>query len=308
MLYRPSAWEGEPPEPNPVAQIIGLRTAQVGGGAFAALAGLRLGLPDTLFWPAFFAGGGVVAGGLSGYFVATFTARLSFPGGAALLVRLPEGAGSAVALTFDDGPHPETTPRLLDILAAHGARATFFLVGERASRYPALARRIAAEGHGIGLHGLRHRTMALDPAARIARELREAQARIEEAAGAPVGPGCWLRPPYGFKSLTLMRAAARAGWGIAAWSCDGRDYDPHTPESLAARLNARLAPREIVLLHERPGVPATLDALPAVLAHLSAAGLRTALLPANGRGAAPPRGETSAPRPNLNLVDRDGRD
>jgi peptidoglycan/xylan/chitin deacetylase (PgdA/CDA1 family) len=279
VFRRASAWEGEPPEVNPVARIIGVRTAQAGGAAVAALAGLRLALPDALFWPAFFGGGALVGGGLSAYFVATFTAGLPFPG-APLLVRLPESAGpDAVALTFDDGPHPETTPRLLDTLAAHGAQATFFLVGERASRYAKLARRVTEAGHMVGVHGLRHRTMALDTAGAIRRDLAEAARRIEDATGAAPLAGRWLRPPYGFKSLTLCRTATEEGWRLAAWSLDARDYDPQTPETLAARILGRLAPGDVVLLHERPGVPATLDALPRLLAGCAERGLRLVALP-----------------------------
>jgi peptidoglycan/xylan/chitin deacetylase (PgdA/CDA1 family) len=255
--------DGWEPGPNPVAQIIAVRTAQVGGAAVASLAGLRLLLPPERFWPLVPWGGTVVAGGLSAYFVATFHARTRFPG-TPLLVRLPREAGKAVALTFDDGPHPDTTPRLLDRLAEGGATATFFVVGERASAYPRLVRRIVEEGHALGVHGLRHRTMVLQSAREIERDLTEARRRIEDAAGAPLTARL-LRPPYGFKTWALARTADHLGWSLVGWSLDPRDYDPASAEELAARTASCLVPGAIVLLHERPDSDTTPGALPGIL-------------------------------------------
>jgi Predicted xylanase/chitin deacetylase len=275
---RRNAW-GEAPDPDPVRTFIAARTAQVGIPAAAALGALAPALPPGALLPTVLGGGAAVAAGLSAYFVATFFPRSSF--GHPLLVRLPAGAGAdAVALTFDDGPHPETTPRLLDLLAAHEARATFFLVGERASQFPALARRIADEGHALGAHGLRHQAMVLTPPAQLARELSEARARIEEASGRGLGEEPWLRPPHGFKTWRLCRTATRLGWRLAAWSVDPRDYDREvTAGVLARRMTSRIGPGDVVLLHERPGVSAVTDALPAVLAWGRGGGLRFVALP-----------------------------
>lgn len=260
-------------EPNPVFPIIGVRTAQVGGAAIAALLAMGAVLPPERMRPVVAAGGALVAGGLSAYFVATFTAAL--PLGAPVMTELPNG--DAVALTFDDGPHPATTPRLLDLLAEHDAKATFFVVGESARRYPDLLRRIRDAGHGVGVHGLRHRAMVLESAAAIRRDLREAIRVIEQAApgGLPVR---LFRPPYGFKTWTLGREARRLGLQIVAWSLDGRDYDPLTAEALLARLRSRLRPGAIVLLHERPQTTRTLDALPGLLRHCAGRGWRCVAL------------------------------
>ena len=256
-------------EPNPVAQIIATRTAQVGGAALLALLAARAVLPRDRFRPLVPWGGLAVGGGLSAYFCATFHPRV--PLGAPLVTRLLGTAGNAVALTFDDGPHPDTTPRILDLLREHGAKATFFVVGESVARYPELVRRVRAEGHGVGIHGLRHRTMVLQNARAIQADLREAARRIEAAApgGAPVR---LLRPPYGFRSWTLGRVATRLGLQLVAWSLDSRDYRPVTPAHLLERVKTRLAPRDIVLLHERPDAPHTLDALPALLRFCRARG------------------------------------
>jgi peptidoglycan/xylan/chitin deacetylase (PgdA/CDA1 family) len=266
-------WEAGP---NPVAEIIRTRTLQTSAGALLTLALLRAVLPAERFRPLVPLGGVAVGAGLSAYFVATFHARIAL--GAPLVTRLggERAPERAIALTFDDGPHPQTTPRLLDILAEHEAKATFFLVGERASAYPALVRRIREEGHAIGVHGLRHRTMALQNASAIEADLKEAVRRIEAASGAAL-PDRLLRPPYMFKSVTLGRTARRLGWTLVSWSLDPRDYDPQTPASLARRVISRLTPRDIVLLHERPGDETTLNALPEVLTYCQRQGI--ALVP-----------------------------
>lgn len=257
-------------EPNPVAQIIATRTLQVGGAALLGLAGAHIALGSKRARALALPGGALVSAGLSAYFVATFSAAL--PLGAPVMTRLPASAGlNAVALTFDDGPHPETTPRLLDLLARYGAKATFFVVGERAARYPDLVRRIRDHGHALGIHGLRHRTMVLQNAREIAQDLTEAKQILDDLSGQNVR---LVRPPYGFKTVTLGRVAARLGFALVAWSCDPRDYDEPGAPVLRARLAARLRPGDIVLLHERPGRPAALvAALPGVLADLATRGL-----------------------------------
>lgn len=263
-------WEAGP---NPVAQIIATRTAQVGGAASLGLAGLYGTLPPSAFWPAVPALGGVaVAGGLSAYFVGVFYAHTTW--GLPLLTRLPLAPGGPLraALTFDDGPHPDTTPRLLDILAAHNARATFFLVGQRARAYPDLTRRIADAGHMLGVHGLRHRTMVLQSPAQVRRDLASCEAILTDLTGRAL-PARLLRPPYGFKTWTLCRAALHAGWTVVGWSLDPRDYDPHTPDTLAHAVMSRLTPGDILLLHERPGSSVTPDALETILRAGAAAGI-----------------------------------
>ncbi|MBC7807526.1 MAG: polysaccharide deacetylase family protein, partial [Akkermansiaceae bacterium] len=179
------------------------------------------------------AGGVGVAGGLSAYFARTFSPRTIFSG-CPLLTRLPRSGGNAVALTFDDGPHRDTTPRILDALAAADARATFFVVGERATQYPEIVRRIVREGHTIGIHGLQHRTMVLQSESEIERGLEEALMRIEQAAGEKLPRPLLLRPPYGFRTRTLARTAQRLGFVTVAWSLDPRDYDPTDTETLTA--------------------------------------------------------------------------
>jgi peptidoglycan/xylan/chitin deacetylase (PgdA/CDA1 family) len=194
-----------------------------------------------------------------------------------LITHLPEGYGNAVALTFDDGPHPATTPELLDILAGQGAMATFFLVAERAKAYPHLTRRIVAEGHTIGVHGLRHRAMVGQSAPALRSELAEAERIFTEILGTPL-PHRLLRPPHGFKTPTVCRTAVQEGWQIVSWSFDPHDYDSLTPETLLQRLQTQGKAGDIILLHERPDTPLINQALPSFLRHLHEQGLKTVSL------------------------------
>jgi peptidoglycan/xylan/chitin deacetylase (PgdA/CDA1 family) len=148
------------------------------------------------------------------------------------------------ALTFDDGPDPETTPRLLDLLAAAGAKATFFLVGKRAAKHPALVARLAAEGHALGNHSWDHPALPRLPAAAVAEQLR----RTAAATGDP-RPRL-MRPPYGDQSLASHLAARRLGYRVVAWSVVGADWADDDGATIAARLDAGLHPGAILLLHD----------------------------------------------------------
>jgi peptidoglycan/xylan/chitin deacetylase (PgdA/CDA1 family) len=262
--------EGEEPEPNPVTEIISIRTLQTVVITLPVLIGLHAVLPPDRFGRLLRVCGPLVTAALSAYFAATFHSRsplfsLLSGKGNEFVTRLPAAAGNVIALTFDDGPDPDSTPHLLDALKQYDAKATFFLVGSRASRYPEIVRRIADEGHGIGIHGLRHRTMVLQKPTQVRKDIREAIEKIEKAVGKPLPFPYLLRPPYGFKTPFLGRAAAKEGCRIIAWSLDPRDYDPVSSEVLAERVADRLVPGSIVLLHERPGKAATAQALPFIL-------------------------------------------
>lgn len=273
MQSQAAAWDEEP-EPNPVAQIIGTRTVQVGTAAGVALAGLSAVLPRPMLLRMALAGGVLVTAGLSAYFVATFAARTSY--GVKLLTRLSDD--THVALTFDDGPHPDTTPAILDALADAGQHATFFLVATRAERFPELTRRIADEGHAIGLHGVTHRTMVLLSPSRLEQELNEATKRIEAVLGKPL-PVRYLRPPYGFKTFTVCQTAHRLGYPIVSWSLDVRDYKNNTVEERIERVASQLTPGDILLLHERPRDSASVAVVPHLLTLLHERNLTSVALP-----------------------------
>jgi peptidoglycan-N-acetylglucosamine deacetylase len=150
-----------------------------------------------------------------------------------------------VALTFDDGPHPEFTPRLLDILDQHRARGTFFLVGEMADKHPDLVRRLASAGHSIGNHSWDH---PFFPS--LGRRSRWTQIRACERALAPHGGARLFRPPYGAQSMAMRLDALCLGYKIITWSVEAKDWRDHDPERMAQRLIDTVKPGAIVLLHD----------------------------------------------------------
>ncbi len=129
--------------------------------------------------------------------------------------------GRGYGLTFDDGPHPEGTAAVMEVLARFNTPATFFLVGEQVARAPALAAEIVAAGHGIGLHCDRHRNLLrLGPRA-VAQDIARARARIEDATGCAVER---YRPPYGIFNAAALQIARREGWRPLLWTHWGRDW------------------------------------------------------------------------------------
>jgi len=155
---------------------------------------------------------------------------------------------SCVALTFDDGPHPQGTPAALELLAGAGAKATFFLVGEQVDRWPEVAAEIAAAGHEIALHGYRHRLMLRRTTAAVERDLDHAAEIIAATTG--VAPRCY-RPPYGVFSAGGLALTRRRGWAPMLWSRWGRDWEAQaTPADIARRASADLRPGDVVLLHD----------------------------------------------------------
>ncbi len=191
--------------------------------------------------------------------------------------RLPVGEGQ-MALTFDDGPHPEVTPRVLDRLAAAGQRATFFLIGENARRQPALVRRIIAEGHALGLHSYSHSRFfcAWLPAKVTADIVRGAEV-LADLTGRPAPT--LFRPPVGLKNPLVAVAVRRLGLRTVTWSCRGRDTTLPPLPLMLQRLRAGLVPRAILLLHDghEPERPADrqrcLAALDDLLPRMHALGL-----------------------------------
>ena len=181
-----------------------------------------------------------------------------------------------VALTFDDGPHRQGTPAVLEELARAGAEATFFLVGEQVERLPALAAEIVAAGHAVGIHGYRH-TLLLR---RTPAALRDDFARAEEAIAVATGRSPRLyRPPYGVFSLPALRLVRRLGWSPWLWSRWGRDWERSaTPESIAGRATRALSAGDVVLLHDADHYSSagswrrTAAALPSVLSAISQTG------------------------------------
>jgi peptidoglycan/xylan/chitin deacetylase (PgdA/CDA1 family) len=151
-----------------------------------------------------------------------------------------------IALTFDDGPSPATTPRLLDLLDRHGARATFFVLGVRARAYPDLVREIAARGHALGNHTDTHLRLTWRSQRTVERELRGCQMAILDAAGS--APAIH-RPPFGYPRPGLAAIAARLGMPhVVMWSVMTRDWTG-APATIDRRL-AHVGDRDIVVMHD----------------------------------------------------------
>jgi peptidoglycan/xylan/chitin deacetylase (PgdA/CDA1 family) len=156
--------------------------------------------------------------------------------------------GRGIAITFDDGPHPEGTPAVLRELDRAGARATFFLVGEQVERRPGLAEEIVAAGHEVASHGYRHVLMLRRSPAALREDLR----RAAEVIGAVSGKAPEVyRPPYGVFSTFGLRLVRQLGWQPLLWSTWGRDWERRaTPGSIAARATTGLRAQDVVLLHD----------------------------------------------------------
>ena len=189
------------------------------------------------------------------------------------------GKDPVIALTFDDGPDPIYTPRVLDVLNKHRARATFFVLGARAERYPELIRRMQAEGHTVGTH-TQHHTLWFHFAspAYVYREIEDAVAVVE--AILPERPKLF-RPPQGLRTPFFGSAWRHIkGQRCVTWTIRGLDSRPTTADAIFSRVVKRLAPGAIVTLHDGTGLlggadrEPTLAALSKILSECETRGLR----------------------------------
>jgi peptidoglycan/xylan/chitin deacetylase (PgdA/CDA1 family) len=196
------------------------------------------------------------------------------------------GRADHAALTFDDGPHPLSTPRFLSLLERLDLRATFFLLGRWAARSPGLAKEIAAAGHEIAVHGYDHRCLLARGPQATYDDLARARDVISDAAGAPVR---WFRPPYGVLSAATLTATRRLGLTPVLWTAWGEDWTARaTPESVCRTVLADLRGGGTILLHDSDvtSVPgswrATLGAVPRLVAACQERGLRVGPLGEHG--------------------------
>jgi peptidoglycan-N-acetylglucosamine deacetylase len=198
--------------------------------------------------------------------------------------RLPTAAAAhrQVAVTFDDGPNPEITPRVLRLLEAQRARATFFCIGERVRRHPSLVRECVDAGHAIENHSYSHSAcFALLSPRRLALEIARAQDAITS-----VSAQCprFFRAPAGLRSPLLDPLLQRAGLQLASWTRRGFDTVRSDPDRVLGRLTRNLAAGDILLLHDghaartAQGVPVVLEVLPRLLGLLAARGLQPVTL------------------------------
>ena len=205
-----------------------------------------------------------------------------------LVSRLHSSEDSHIALTFDDGPTPNVTERVLEILEGHDMPATFFVIGRHAVQHPDLIRRIRDGGHDLGNHSYCHHRHGLF---RQGRYWRDQIRRTDDVIAHAIGyRPAWFRPPMGFKSPAIGSAARETGHGIVTWT--RRAYDGHhtSSDAIEKRLVGRIEPGDIVLMHDgfEPGRPRDLlplvDALPRVLESIRQKGLQPSLLQAPSAG------------------------
>jgi peptidoglycan/xylan/chitin deacetylase (PgdA/CDA1 family) len=145
---------------------------------------------------------------------------------------------SEIALTFDDGPNAAATPELLEVLARHGVRATFFSMGDYARLRPEIVRRVVAAGHLLGNHTMSHPRLSVQPAARVRQELADCNAVLEDITGAAVG---FFRPPFGARRPMVLRVARELGLVPVTWNVTGYDWEPIGVDGILKNLEAGIA-------------------------------------------------------------------
>jgi peptidoglycan/xylan/chitin deacetylase (PgdA/CDA1 family) len=197
------------------------------------------------------------------------------------MVRLPQGATQRgeIALTFDDGPDPDITPQVLDILQTHNVHASFFVVGERAAAHPELIREIARRGHSVENHSLRHSAFFGFFGWRALK--RDVGATQEIIAGLIGSAPAFFRSPMGIRSPLLDPIVSRLGLRYITWTRRGFDTVAGNPEIVLRRLVRKLSAGDVLLLHDcktRRGAH-VLQVLPALLERIAAARLRPVSLP-----------------------------
>ena len=209
-----------------------------------------------------------------------FAARAGFArnhrGFGPVITKGPDGAPRA-ALTFDDGPSLATAT-ILDDLAAHEAKATFFVLGRQAERHPDLIRRMVDEGHQVANHGIDHGILMFRSAAHVREQLERTQHIVREICG-DVRMSRYCRAPHGFRGPLTAFGAWRAGYRMVGWTTGVFDSDDPGADVIAARTIAALKPGAVILLHDADGWDPehsrdqTAEALPEVLSAARARGI-----------------------------------
>jgi peptidoglycan/xylan/chitin deacetylase (PgdA/CDA1 family) len=242
----------------------------------AALAGVLVG-PEYWAWAA-----GAIAVNHAALAAASLLPRARLLGSNWTRLCDAAAARGEVAVTLDDGPDPEVTPRVLELLARRRVQATFFCIGERAARHPQLVRDIVAGGHCVENHSLRHRhDFALLGPRRFLDEIGTAQDLLCRLSG---GAPRFFRAPAGLRNPFLDPALVRLGLQLVSWTRRGYDTRNADAEDVLARLTRGLAAGDILLLHDghaartAGGAPVVLEVLPRLLEALAAARLRPVTL------------------------------
>ncbi len=155
-----------------------------------------------------------------------------------------------IAITFDDGPHPQFTPQILDLLRREEVPATFFLVGKKIEAFPEIARAIRDAGHELGFHGFTHCPLWMKSGATLEREIAQSRQAFQKELGFQP---TLFRPPYGIRGRRIMRLAASLGWKTIYWTRAGWDWTEISGKEVARRALKKAAAGNILLLHDSDG-------------------------------------------------------
>ncbi len=184
-------------------------------------------------------------------------------------------ARNTIYLTFDDGPDPATTPQLIELLAQHSARATFFLIGEHVERHPDLVRGLVGAGHGLGNHSYDHPKFDAITPVQQDEQIARTDRLLAGFDGRATHP---FRPPYGVLPAGLIARSALRRRQLAYWSVDSLDYQQRSAEELVAILRSQPPrPGDVILMHD--GRPHTLELLAVMLPEWRRAGFAMEALP-----------------------------
>jgi len=203
-----------------------------------------------------------------------------------------------VAMTFDDGPHPKLTPRLLDMLKERGVKATFYVIGQNVVQYPEIVQRMVAEGHEIGNHTFTHPSLPKIGPARVGEEISKSNAAIEQTVG--VRPTT-MRPPYGAINPSITkRLNDEFDLPVILWSVDPQDWKIRKASHVSSHILQNAHPGAIILAHDIH--PSTIDAMPVALDGLLAKGYRFAtvseLIALDGTATEPTAPAVPSPEPS----------
>jgi peptidoglycan/xylan/chitin deacetylase (PgdA/CDA1 family) len=157
------------------------------------------------------------------------------------------GRTPSVCFTFDDGPNDPCTGRLLEVLARHSVRATFFMIGRYVAAHPGIARMVADAGHEIGNHTFSHPNLIFSSPAGIRREITECRAALEDAG---IAPAPYFRPPYGARRPDVLSAVAAAGLKTVMWRVSSFDWKLRSSTVIVSKIHPKLRGGEVILMHD----------------------------------------------------------
>ncbi|MDO9543513.1 MAG: polysaccharide deacetylase family protein [Kiritimatiellia bacterium] len=196
-----------------------------------------------------------------------------------------------IALTFDDGPNGGATEQILNALKEHNVKATFFIIGANAERFPKTVQRMVSEGHLVGNHTQRHSRFDQITRAEMEKDIADGNKVIKAVTGASPR---WFRPPFGINGVGLKDVCRKQGFAVAGWSLDANDWNPHPVEDLVEAIVSQAVSGDIILLHDgwetrlNPDRMATVAAVPVIVDELQKAGFVFVTLSELQRKAGPP--------------------